>query len=180
MVTRVLITSINPVKVQASKDAFFPFFKDTYFSQINVDTGDLKSQPIGEKETYTYSRKRVEYGRETEANFDFYVGIEGGIVVNPQNHKRIVVYSSVGNSRFIETVRGCEIPLPSQWFNDLVEQNHKELGDLMDELSGVQNIKQKEGAIGFLSQNVVKRYDILKQSVIMALIPFLNPSIFNL
>ena len=50
----------------------------------------------------------------------------------------------------------------------------------MTNISGISNIKQKEGAVGFLTRNVVTRFDILKQSVIMALIPFLNPTHFEI
>jgi len=122
----------------------------------------------------------VEYGRRLKPNFNYYVGIEAGVIVNPtSNYARIVVYSSVGNNNIIESVRGCEIPIPFQWYKELVEQHHYELGDLMSNITGIQNIKQKQGAVGFLTRNVTKRYDILKQSVTMALIPFLNPSLFD-
>ncbi len=180
MVIKVIITSMNPVKIKATRDSFSQFYDNVLFFELDTENEGLTPQPIGEEETYYSSRRRVEYGRSIKPNFHFYVGIEGGIIINSiSNHARIVVYSSVGNNNVIETVRGCEIPIPWQWYKELVEQNHSELGDLLTNISGIPNIKQKEGAVGFLTRNVTKRYDILKQSVTMALIPFLNPSLFD-
>lgn len=180
MVIKVVITSKNPVKIKATRDSFSLFYDNIIFLELGTENGGLTPQPIGEEETYNSSRRRVEYGRRLKPNFNFYVGIEAGVIVNTtSNNARIVVYSSVGDNNDIETVRGCEIPIPSQWYKELVERHHNELGDLMSNITGIQNIKQKQGAVGFLTRNITKRYDILKQSVTMALIPFLNPSLFD-
>lgn len=184
MVIKILIASTNPVKVQAVRDAFSSFYPDTLYGTLELQEADsggiLKSQPIGEDETRVLSRKRVFYARECKPEFDFFVGIEGGVVLTLQNQPRIVVYSSVGTDSFIETIRGCEIPLPKHWFQRLADTPQLELGDLMTEISGVVNIKQKSGAVGYLTRNIVRRVDILRQSVIMALIPFLNADVFRI
>ncbi len=184
MVVRVLIASINPVKIRATREAFSSFYDNLNISNIGINgivsTGNyLKSQPLGEEETYEASRWRVKYAQKYSTRYDYYVGIEGGVVSTPQNQPRIIVYSSIGNHKIIETVRGCEIPLPHRWFKRLTNSPKLELGDLATEVSGISNIKQKEGAVGFMTQNIVKRFDILKQSVIVALIPFLNPKLFE-
>lgn len=183
MTIQILITSRNPVKIQAAQTAFSCFFDDVSVSSLNIeDTIDLNSQPIGEQETYECSVRRIKYARinqKLRADFDYYVGIEGGITLTPQGNPRIIVYSTVGNHSITNTIKGCEIPLPYQWYNELKINTHLELGDLVAEVSGVSNIKQKEGAVGFLTNGFVKRYDILKQSVIMALIPFLHPTLFG-
>ncbi|MFX0015428.1 MAG: inosine/xanthosine triphosphatase [Promethearchaeota archaeon] len=183
MIVRVLIASSNPIKVRAARESFSYFYEELEFSELDAKDLDphcvhLKSQPIGEKETYESSRWRVKQARNQNPNFNYYVGIEGGVVLTAHNQPRIVVYSSIGDQTFISTVRGCEIPLPLRWYEELVSSPHKELGDIVSKISGVDNIKQKEGAVGFLTQNFIKRIDILKQSMMMALIPFLNPRFF--
>ncbi|MFX1517897.1 MAG: inosine/xanthosine triphosphatase [Promethearchaeota archaeon] len=185
MVVEVLVVSKNPVKMRAAQEAFSSFYENVNFSSIEfseIDPTDihLKAQPFGEKETYETSRWRVISARNQKQGFDFYVGIEGGIVLTVQKSSRIIVYSSVSKGSFIETVRGCEIPLPHRFYNKLLNSPDMELGDLMTEISGIPNIKQKEGAVGLLTQNIVTRFDIIKQSVIMALIPFLNPLYFDI
>ncbi|MFX0149520.1 MAG: DUF84 family protein [Candidatus Hodarchaeota archaeon] len=180
---KVLIVSNNPVKIQASREAFSCFFGNLSFDWLKVgdysrNANQLKIQPIGEEETYRASRGRVKWARTQHAFFDYYVGIEGGIAAGFQEKPRIIVYCSVGSHSIITTVRGCEIPLPPIWYNQLLKTTQKELGDLVTKVSGISNIKQKQGAVGFLTNNVLKRVDIIKHGVIMALIPFLNPKLY--
>jgi inosine/xanthosine triphosphatase len=185
MKLQVLVISMNPVKIRAAQEAFSNFYDNPVISQFDITKVDpkgvhLKAQPIGEEQTYEASRWRVIKARNHNPGFNFYVGIEGGVVLTPHKKPRIIVYSSVSNSSYVETVRGCEIPLPNQFYEELCNSPHMELGDLMTNISGISNIKQKEGAVGFLTRNIVTRLDILKQSVMMALIPFLNPNHFIL
>jgi len=171
----VIITSKNPVKIEATERAFLHFFKAVEFKYCDPN---ILSQPIGENETYITSRNRVKQAQQLLPGADFYVGIEGGISLNFFDVPRIIVYCTVANHSRVETVRGCEIPLAENWYTSLLRGNHKELGDLVDEVGGFINIKQKEGAIGYLTGNYVKRVDILTHGVAAALIPFVNPDIF--
>ncbi|MHA2226372.1 MAG: inosine/xanthosine triphosphatase [Candidatus Hodarchaeales archaeon] len=185
MAVKVLVTSKNPVKIRATREAFSYFYSDFVLSSFEVNNLDpertqLNSQPIGDDQTFKSSRWRVERARKYKPEFDYYVGIEGGITVTRFSQDRIVVYSSVGNHTYIETVRGCEIPIPHSWYSKLVQNPEIELGDLVAEISGVPNIKQKQGAIGFLTNNFLQRFDILKHSIIVALIPYLSPTLFKL
>ena len=176
---KVLVASKNPVKIKASLDAFQLFFKDPIVdSQEVVVTTANASQPIGEDQTREHSELRVIQARENYPGYDYFVGIEGGVVKLNSDSARIIVYSSIGHQLAIETVRGCGIPLPLEWYTVLTTHEYHELGDLAELKSGVTDIKKKQGVVGFFSQNFVTRYDILKQSVIMALVPYLNPSIF--
>ncbi|MHA1976903.1 MAG: DUF84 family protein [Candidatus Hodarchaeales archaeon] len=176
---KVLVASKNPVKIKAASDAFLLFFKDPIIDsqEIVVPTANA-SQPIGEEQTSEHSKLRVIHARKSYPGYDYYVGIEGGVVKVNSNDARIVVYSSIGQEVSIETIRGCGIPLPLEWYDSLSSHRYHELGDLAEQKSGVPDIKKKEGVVGFFSQNYVTRYDILKQSVIMALVPYLNPDIF--
>lgn len=54
----------------------------------------------------------------------------------------------------------------------------KELGEIVTKASGVPNIKQKQGAIGFLTDSTLTRAAVIKHTIICALIPFLNPNHF--
>ncbi|MHA1541558.1 MAG: DUF84 family protein [Candidatus Hodarchaeales archaeon] len=176
----ILIASKNPVKIKASQEAFQPFFNN-----VKIDSCEVKlllrdvDQPIGEEQTREFSRLRVSEARKEKIGYDFYIGIEGGIVKTSAGDVRIVVYSSVGDSNYTETIRGCEIPLPEEWFNALSNKKYGELGDLVEYVSGVQDIKRKQGAVGFFTKENITRYDVLKQSIIMALIPYLNPQLFE-
>ena len=175
-----MVASKNPVKIKATKEAFHSFFKVfSVESSETVLTASKHTQPVGEDETREFSRSRILKVKELNPGYDFYVGIEGGIVKLNSKEARIIVYTSVGNHGKIETIRGCEIPLPIDWYKSLKEDEFRELGDLVEKESGVTNIKQKQGAVGYFTNNYVTRIDILKQSVIMALIPYRNEQLFS-
>jgi non-canonical (house-cleaning) NTP pyrophosphatase len=60
---------------------------------------------------------------------------------------------------------------------DLIHQGF-ELGDVMDQLFGTDNIKQAGGAIGLLTQHRLTRSSVYQQALLLALIPMLNPELF--
>ncbi len=178
--TTVLVASKNPVKIKASLEAFQPFF-DT----LKIDSCEVilprpnADQPIGEEQTREFSQLRVAQARKENEIYDFYVGIEGGVVKTSTGDVRIVVYSSVGNKNYTETIRGCGIPLPEEWLEALTSKKYGELGDLVAYVSGVRDIKRKQGAVGYFTKDNITRFDVLKQSIVMALIPHLNPALFG-
>ena len=155
---KVLVASKNPVKVKATTDAFQLFFEAPIIDsqEIVVPTANA-SQPIGEEQTSEHSKLRVVQACESYPGYDYYVGIEGGIVKMNSNKARIIVYSSVGHNLAIETIRGCGIPLPLEWYNALINLEFHELGDLAEQ----------------------KHHILIAISVsLMGLVPYLNPSLF--
>ena len=58
----------------------------------------------------------------------------------------------------------------------LVDAN--ELGDVMDDVFGTENIKQKGGAISLLTHDRLTRSSVYHQALILALVPFTNPEYF--
>jgi len=178
--TTVLVASKNPVKIKASLEAFQPFFDKPRIDSCEIILPLINAdQPIGEEQTREFSRLRVTKAQKKSKKYDFYVGIEGGVVKTSTGETRIVVYSSVGDKSYIETVRGCEIPLPEEWLESLTSKKYGELGDLVAYVSGVKNIKRKQGAVGYFTKENITRFDVLKQSIVMALIPHLNPALFG-
>ncbi|MHA2290199.1 MAG: DUF84 family protein, partial [Promethearchaeota archaeon] len=133
---KVLVASKNPVKIKATIDAFQLFFKDPLIDSKEVVVPTVNaSQPIGESQTSEHSKLRVIKARETHKGYDYYVGIEGGVVKVDSKNARIVVYSSIGHELAIETIRGCGIPLPLEWYNALTTHKYNELGDLAEQKS---------------------------------------------
>jgi len=53
-----------------------------------------------------------------------------------------------------------------------------ELGDVMDRVMGEQNTKQKGGAVSFFTRGLTIRKAIYDQAVTLALIPFVNTSLY--
>jgi len=107
---------------------------------------------------------------------DLAVGIEAGLFKSPStlsgylalqwcvildDRKRLTVGCSSGFElppKVVERVLGGE----------------GELSVVMERFSGVEGLGRKEGAIGSLSQGILKRVELTEQAVLMAMIPRLN------
>jgi inosine/xanthosine triphosphatase len=106
------------------------------------------------------------------------VGIESGLLEAPHTITGYVdlqwcaIYD--GEKTTLGVSAGFEYP-PS-----VVEEvlNGKEVGDVMDELTGVNNLGEKMGAVSYLSRGLLDRTGNTEQCVLMAMIPRLNEGIY--
>jgi len=168
----VTIASLNPAKINAVKSAFEAAFpqQEFNFKGVSVASG-VADQPMSNQETYQGAINRVHNAAQAIPNSDFYVGLEAGIEDNV-TFAWMVIES---NGQRGES-RSASLMLPPQVIEKLAHAN--ELGDVMDEVFGTDNIKQKGGAIGLLTHNQLTRSSVYHQALILALIPFVNPEHF--
>ena len=54
----------------------------------------------------------------------------------------------------------------------------REVGDIMDELTGIDDLGEKMGAVSYLSQGMLNRMGNTEQCVLMAMIPRMNSDIY--
>ncbi len=54
----------------------------------------------------------------------------------------------------------------------------RELGAVVDELTGREGIKQKEGALGVLTNNITSREEYLRIATACALAPFMHKKLY--
>jgi len=168
----VIIASLNPAKINAVKSAFQSAFPNESFEfkGVSVESG-VADQPMSNSETHQGSVNRVKNAQQTLPNADYYVGLEAGIE-NSVTFAWMVIES---NGQRGES-RSASLMLPPMVMDKL--QHANELGDVMDEVFGTDNIKQKGGAIGLLTHNQLTRSSVYHQALILALIPFMNPEHF--
>ncbi|KAB0286228.1 non-canonical purine NTP phosphatase [Vibrio fortis] len=168
----VIIASLNPAKINAVKSAFEAAFpqQEFDFKGVSVASG-VADQPMSNEETYQGAVNRVCNATQAISEGDFYVGLEAGIEGNV-TFAWMVIES---NGQRGES-RSASLMLPPQVIEKLAHAN--ELGDVMDEVFGTDNIKQKGGAIGLLTHNQLTRSSVYHQALILALIPFVNPEHF--
>ena len=55
----------------------------------------------------------------------------------------------------------------------------REAEEVMEEITGIERIGEAAGAIGYLTKNHVKRLDLSIQALTSALIPRLNPNLYQ-
>jgi inosine/xanthosine triphosphatase len=173
---KVLVGSRNPVKVEATKEAFSKYFDDVEVVGIKVNS-NVSNQPI-EDETFVGAENRAvglkKLNKEQNLNVRFFVGIESGI-------KNLVhrwfafgvmcVIDDMGRKGYGTTPL---FELPHSVSTELLKGKGIELGDVMDNLIGEKNTKQKQGAVGYFTKGVMDRKDYYVPGLTVALIPFLN------
>ena len=175
----ILVGSLNPVKIDAVKISFSTYFPDITVSGIEVFS-NVAGQPVN-SDTFLGAQNRAKALQkiDTEQNLKarFFVGIEGGIQEIFSKWFALGCMCIMDREGKIGFGTSPQFELPMVIVERLL--NGEELGDVIDDLTGLKNTKQKQGAIGYLTQGVLDRKNIYVQGLHMALIPFLNPGLFN-
>lgn len=176
-VIRILVGSLNPVKINAVKNAFSNIFANNQIicKGIHAPSG-VSEQPMTASETRLGAINRALFCKNGSNNADFYVALEGGVDLT-EDGPITCAYFSIINNQQQSVGRSASLPLPLSVYDDLVAG--KELGHVMDELFNTTNIKQKGGAIGLLTQNNATRESIYTQALILALSPFINADLYH-
>ncbi len=172
----IVVASQNPVKAAAVLSGFARMFEDETFTveSVVVESG-VQDQPLSDQATRQGAQNRAEKARLTSPAADYWVGIEGGCDTQDgvmMAFAWVVVLSEKGHG----SARTAHFNLPHQ-VKTLVESG-MELGDADDQVFGRENSKQKSGAVGLLTGDVVTRKSLYEQAIILALIPFKQPELY--
>lgn len=170
---KVIIASKNPVKINATEQAFEDVFTDGFeFEGVSTDSL-VSDQPLSNKETLQGAANRLKNIKHLKA--DYYVSIEGGIDLLDNNYEAFA-WVIVSNSTKISKAKTATFPLPLK-ISNLIKQGY-ELGEADDIVFNRSNSKQKNGAVGILTDNLINRTDYYKHAMILALIPFTNSKLY--
>ncbi len=174
---KIIIASKNPVKINATLNAFQKMFPNETFEIEGVSVlSGVSDQPKNNLETFQGAWNRSENASKAAINADFWVGIEGGIEEKDKDMEAfawVVVKSGAG--RFGKGRTGIFFLPPK--VAELIKQG-KELGEADDIVFGRTNSKQANGAIGILTNNVLDRTNYYTDAVVFALIPFKNEHLY--
>lgn len=176
MMKKIVVASKNPVKIQAALNGFQEMFPNETFkaSGVSVPSG-VSNQPMGNAETFKGAMNRVAGAQAAQPNADFWVGIEGGNIAFG-DEMEVMAWIIILSKDKVGKARTAGFYLPPQ-IVALVNKGH-ELGHADDIVFGVANSKQTNGSSGLLTDNVMTRIRFYVPAVILALIPFKNPTLF--
>jgi len=172
----VIVASSNPVKLESVRlglEASGISYAE--ISGVEIPSG-VSDQPFDDHETLRGATNRATGARRLYPDATFCVGIEGGIHIIHQNHLEAFAWVVINWKGGSGQSRTSSFQLPEK-VSKLVHEG-MELGHAIDKVFGHINSKQKGGAVGSLTNNVISRTELYQQSVQLALIPFLNPIIF--
>lgn len=173
----IVVASQNPVKAQAALDGFQRMFPEETFElrTITVDSG-VGAQPFSSDETLQGAMQRAQAARQLDEQADYWVGIEGGVESHGAELAAFAWIAILGDG-LAGRARTGTFYLPPR-VAAFVHQG-LELGEADDLVFQKSNSKQKNGAIGILTGDVINRAQLYEQAVILALVPFKNRELYD-
>ena len=171
---KIVVASRNPVKIGAAKQAFDTLFPNEILevTGVNVDSA-AGDQPDSDIATRQGARTRALNSRQAVPDADFWVGLEGGVEIIDGQLMAFAWMAVQGRVGDVSEARSTTLPLPPA-VKELVAGG-MELGEANDRVFSTVNSKQGGGAYGLLTDGLYTRESIYAQTIIIALIPFVNP-----
>ena len=168
---KVNVGTNNYLKLEAVRAVFAAAFPKAKIevNAIDVPSG-VPSQPFGEQ----VAAGAMNRARSSLLNVDYGVGIEAGIVSFPGCEERFSVqFCAIVDQNGEMTVgHGPGYTLPSGVLAAL--EAGSDLNREMSRISGIDEIREKIGAVGYLSNGLTDRLTITRDAVLMALLPRLR------
>lgn len=178
----VIVGSKNPIKIKAVKNVLKPFFgKKLKVKGIKVDL-DLPNQPIGIEETIKGAIKRAKFALDFEKNVDYGIGIEAGLIKVPYTISGYMdqqITAILDKNLCLTLGASSMFELPKTIIEKIVKKG-VEMEKAIEELTGIKNIGEKQGAIGYFSYGKINRLKLTEQSILMAFIPRMNKHAYGL
>lgn len=170
---------------------------------INANSG-VPDQPMGDDETKRGAKNRAAAALAAVSNASFAVGLEGGLskfdaAYSAEKDGRsgieVFAWMAVAGRTPAATITSTAstepvLPQQSNWgfaktasfelprvVSDLIFQG-MELGDADDIIFKRTNSKQGSGVVGILSGGLIDRTEYYTQPLVLALVPFMNPTIY--
>jgi inosine/xanthosine triphosphatase len=172
---KVVVGSKNPVKIKATRNIMEKIYVEVEVFSRDVNSG-VPDQPFGLDQTIKGAINRAK--NAFSDGFDLSVGIESGLMETPNS---ITGYIDLqwcaifdGNNVTIGVSSGFEYP------PEVVKEvlGGVEVGDVMDKITGVEDLGKKKGAVSHLSHDLLNRTENTEQCVLTAMIPRMNSDVY--
>lgn len=171
----VAIGSRNPAKINAVRSSFSMAFPKARYVVIDAPSG-VSDMPMSAEEVRLGALNRAKSSLSMAKRAQYGVGIEGGVERTVDGLMVCGYVCIVHKSGRTGIGGGTSVLLPKSIASEVVKG--RELGHVIDDLTGRSNVKQKEGAIGILTKGITSRKEIFRISTACALAPFLNKRLY--
>jgi inosine/xanthosine triphosphatase len=172
----IAVGSMNPVKIGATRAILAKVYPAARIDGVSVPSS-VADQPFGDDETIRGAIARATAARIALAA-DLGVGIEGGVVEQPDGAMHTCAWAAIVNADGVTGVGGSlSMPLPNAVA--AMVRNGTELGHAMDALIGATNTKHVQGAVGILTGGLVDRQRAYEIILSYAIAPFVTPEFYN-
>jgi inosine/xanthosine triphosphatase len=172
---QVTIGSKNPVKLQATINVLEKIYSKLTVRAVEVDSG-VPDQPFGLDQTIEGAINRAK--NSYTPDIDLSIGVESGLMKTPHS---LTGYLDL---QWCATYDGEKITLgvsagfeyPPEVVQEVLKG--KEVGDVMDHITGVDNLGEKKGAVSHLTHGMLDRTGNTEQCVLMAMVPRMNDELY--
>ncbi len=160
---KVIVGSRNPAKYMGVQQALFDLeLVDCDTMAMDVDSG-VRNQPLSDQETVDGALQRARQAIAENADAEFAIGLEGGVVLDSTPSSPVMVCNwgaLVAKDGQEYIAGGARIPLPDSFKEEFLAG--RELGDLMDEYCKRKDIRKHEGAVGIFTEGAVTRLEMFE------------------
>lgn len=167
----------NKVKIQAVTNACEKIFKkELVIQSVEVSSG-VSDQPMSDQESIEGAINRA-MAAMGKIQADFGIGLEGGVTeIGDQMFLTgwVAVVHKDGRKGLASSGR---ILLPQRVAEEL-KKGERELGQIIDEISGVVDVKHGLGTGGILTNGLTNRRTSFKNACIEAMARFISPQFFQ-
>ena len=172
---KVIVGSLNPVKLNATRNILEKIYGEIDISSTDADSG-VPDQPFGLDETIkgAINRAKNSYSQD----MDLSVGIESGLMKTPNTITGYIdlQWCAIFDGEKITLGVSSGFEYPPEVVKEVL--SGFEVGDVMDRITGVDNLGTKKGAVSHLSKNMLDRTENTEQCVLTAMIPRMNEEIY--
>jgi inosine/xanthosine triphosphatase len=170
------VGSANPVKINCVAEAIAEFWPEAKAIGVSTDSG-VGHQPSSDHEMVAGALNRARASLDQIPEADFGVGIEGGTLDAEEGmwaYAWVVIVDREGRVGKGQTGRFMLPEAVARLVREGIE-----LGEADDRFFGRNNSKQKDGAIGILSDGRVTRTMLYQPAVTFALLRFVHPEYYG-
>lgn len=169
------VGSRNPVKIGCVVEAVAEFWPHAQAIGVETQSG-VSAQPMSDEEMMSGALNRARLALAQTPQAAYGVGIEGGALEGVDGLWAYAWVLIVDRAGRIGKGQSGRFLLPegiAQLVRDGIE-----LGEADDRFFGRTNSKQKDGAIGILSDGRITRAQLYRPAVTFALLPFVKPEFY--
>jgi inosine/xanthosine triphosphatase len=170
---KAVVGSRNPVKIAAAREVLRRVYgDDVQVAGARVESG-VPNQPWGDEETLhgAVNRARAALG---VGGAVLGIGLEGGLIEIDDRVFTCAWCAVVRSDGATGVAGGANLLLPPSAAEAL--RHGAELGPTMDGLTGLRNTKQRQGAIGILTQGYLDRQAAYEHILTLAMARLLSPT----
>ncbi|MBS3765182.1 inosine/xanthosine triphosphatase [Candidatus Bipolaricaulota bacterium] len=169
------VGSTNPVKKEATEECFELIGEETEIERLDVNSG-VSDQPTSDQEAITGAKNRARRVKKADTYY-FSVGLEGS-VSDTEFGMFLTGWSYLIDRDGKSYIGGGgRLKLPNSVASRIREG--EELGPIMDEITGKEEVKRGPGAIGVFTDEIITRQSAYRNALVFALAKYLNPELYN-